>query len=31
VERQLHERYADHLRVTPARRSFYVFRADGAE
>jgi SAM-dependent methyltransferase len=31
VERRLHERFADHLRVTPARRSFYVFRADGAD
>jgi SAM-dependent methyltransferase len=27
VERELHERYADHFRVAPARRSFYVFRA----
>ena len=26
VERELHERYADHFRVAPARRSFYVFR-----
>jgi hypothetical protein len=29
VERVLHERYADHLRATPARRSFYVFRVVG--
>jgi SAM-dependent methyltransferase len=30
VERELHERYADHFRVAPARRSFYVFRAIAA-
>jgi SAM-dependent methyltransferase len=30
VERELHERYAEHFRVAPARRSFYVFRAIAA-
>jgi len=27
VEREIHERYADHFLVAPARASFYVFRA----
>jgi len=29
VERDLHERYAEHLRNAPARASFYVFRSVG--
>jgi hypothetical protein len=31
VERELHERYADHFRNAPARASFYVFRLVGAD
>jgi len=31
VERDLHERYAEHFRVAPARASFYVFRSVPSE
>jgi SAM-dependent methyltransferase len=31
IERDLHERYADHFRNAPARASFYVFRSVASE